>query len=148
MKYDKLYKYIGAMASGTVLDIGCGKARLKDFVEDYHGFDLNPETPIWKGDAYYKSNYGDYDTYVSTEVLEHLDDFRVLENIPAGKRFIFSVPNFYDEGHQRVYTEKIIRERFKDILDIHSIVRFDCVFKDKKPFDVYILLVNSTKKAV
>jgi len=148
-QYKKLYDYISKTISGSVLDIGCGDAPLEETIEDYHGFDLAPQrinNRIWKGDAYDKNNYGDYDNYVLTEVLEHLEDDReVLGNIPKGKTVVLSVPSFYDRGHLRVFTEKTLQKRYGDILRFHKVVRFDCVLAKKKPFDVYLLLVYATK---
>jgi SAM-dependent methyltransferase len=151
-RYKKLYELIGNEATGKVLDIGCGVAYLQRFIKDYHGFDFSQQAiemadnvNVWLGNAYDKSNYDDYDTYILAEVLEHLDDFRVLENIPRGKKVLLSVPSFYDEGHLRVYTKELAQERYKDVLRIENIIRLDCKFKEEKPFEVYVLLIEAIK---
>ena len=43
--------------------------------------------------------------YVCSEVLEHLvDDIDLVQRIPPGHRFLFTVPNFDSESHVRVFT--------------------------------------------
>jgi len=146
-QYRRMYEHIGRMVKGSVLDIGCGDAPLSDLVSDYHGFDIAPRTSlrsVWQGDAYDKSNYGDYDNYVLTEVLEHVDDFKVLKNIPQGKRVILSVPSFYDTGHLRVYTDNLLRERYQGVLDIKDIICFKCKFAEEKVL-AFIYLADSVK---
>ena len=152
-RYHALYSYVATLAEGNVLDIGCGTAPLQNYITNYCGFDFSPvavkianNPNVWVGNAYDKSNYGDYDTYILTEVLEHLDDLKVLENIPAGKRVILSVASFLDDGHLRVYTEETVLDRYETVLDIKTITRFDCKFAEKKPFEVYILLIEAAKK--
>lgn len=132
-RYYHIYNKIGKIVQDDkVLDIGCGLANLKNFVKNYYGFDFSKKTikkskgaNVWVGNAYDQGNYGDFDFYVMTEVLEHVDDYRVLKNIPNGKRIIFSVPSFPDESHLRVYTEGLIHKRYDEILDIKNITRFD-----------------------
>lgn len=56
------------------------------------------------GDLMSRATYGfgDYSVAVLLEVLEHVeDDMFVLDNIPAGKRVIFSLPSFESESHVR-----------------------------------------------
>jgi glycosyltransferase involved in cell wall biosynthesis len=146
-RYIDIYKYVGQKARGKVLDVCCGTARLQEYIKDYHGFDFSKEAikkannkNVWLGSAYEKKNFGDYDTYVLIEALEHLDDIRVLKNIPSGKNIIFSVPNFDDPAHIRIYTEKIIRVRFTELLDIKDFTKFNFVGNN------YILLVEAIKK--
>jgi len=140
-----------------VLDIGCGLATLRTFIKDYSGFDFASEVinkinnpKIWIGNIYDESNYKkeDYEIYIATEVLEHVDDFKLLKNVPSHKQFIFSVPSFEDESHLRIYTEKIVRTRFEGILEIKSIVRFNWNngwHEGGQETENYILLVESTK---
>ena len=155
-RYYHIYNQIGKMELGRVLDVGCGTAVLQNFIPDYHGFDFSKKAVeiahnpnVWVGDAYEAKNYGNYDTYVLTEVLEHLDDYKVLKNIPKSKQVIFSVPSFEDESHLRVYTEQLIRSRYKDILDIKNIFTFswqgEWQLGDKSDWG-FIYLVESIKK--
>jgi len=159
-RYSKIYEKVGKwIGDKKVLDIACGLGELSRYVKNYKGFDFS-ETAIkiadnenvWVGSAYDANNYdGDYDTYVMLEVLEHLDDIKVLQNIHPhplirnGKEVIFSVPSFEDPSHIRVFTEKIMRERYGGIIDIDTVIRFNL---DKKWVEGgtetsgYILLVR------
>jgi SAM-dependent methyltransferase len=156
-RYYHIYNRIGQIVTDRVLDIGCGTAMLQRFVNDYHGFDFSEKAVeiaknpnVWVGNAYESKNYGDYDSYVLTEVLEHLDDYKVLQNVPKGKQVIFSVPSFEDESHLRVYTEKLIYYRYESILNIKTILRFDWHNEgwrqNNKPTENHIFLVEAIKK--
>jgi glycosyltransferase involved in cell wall biosynthesis len=155
-RYYHIYDKISKMNLGSVLDIGCGVAMLQNFISDYHGFDFSKKAVeiannlnVWVGNAYDIKNYGNYDTYIATEVLEHLDDIKILGNIPSGKKIIFSVPSFEDESHLRVYTEQLIKNRYKDILDIKEIYIFSWNngWKlNKKLTNNLIYLVEAVKK--
>lgn len=133
-RYNKIYKKVGVWAKGKVLDMGCGTAQLQKYIKDYHGFDFSPQaikiagnTKVWVGDIYDKKNYKkEYDTYVVIETLEHLKkDREVLAHIPCGKKVIFSVPSFQDPAHLRLYTEGILKARYKSLIGIKKIVRFN-----------------------
>lgn len=157
-RYDEIQKEIGKLVGdSSALDVGCGTAQLSKYVKNYKGFDFSKEAVkiannpnVWVGNAYDKENYKEADCYVSTETLEHTDDLKVIANIPSGKRFIFSVPSFDDTAHLRVYTEKIVRERFGGLLDIKNIVRFNWINNkwDKSPIltSSWILLCDSIRK--
>jgi glycosyltransferase involved in cell wall biosynthesis len=156
-RYHNLYEKIGQLVGDdNVLDIGCGTADIQKFIKHYHGFDFSEKAVkiannpnVWVGDIYDGKNYGNYDTYVSTEALEHLDDMNVLANIPHAKRVIVSVPSFDDTSHLRVYTEEIVHVRWGGLLDIKNIYRFN--WKNgwqinNEPTDSYILLIDAVKK--
>lgn len=132
-RYQEIHTLIGKLVGeGKVLDCGCGLGTLQHFIKNYSGFDFSEEAVklanhpnVVVGDIYDKQNYlADYDILVSTEVLEHIDDLKFLSNIPTGKRIIFSVPNFKDESHLRIYTENIIKHRFNALLNINKIHTF------------------------
>ena len=129
-RYEDIYKKVGSWAKGKVLDIGCGTAHLAKYMNDYSGFDFSAEAigkataNIWEANAY-TEDYAGYDTYVALEVLEHLDDIRVIKQIPEGKVIIFSVPSFSDNSHIRTYTETMVRDRYSKLIDIDEIVRFN-----------------------
>jgi len=157
-RYYHLYnKIFNLTLDKKVLDIGCGLATLRNFIKDYSGFDFASEVikkisnpKIWVGNIYDKVNYEkeDYEIYISTEVLEHVDDLKLLQNISSNKKFIFSVPSFEDESHIRVYTEKIIRTRFEGILSIEKITRFNWNNEWREGGELtenYILLVESIR---
>jgi len=161
-RYQAIQEEIGLMVRGKkVLDIGCGTGELAKYInnsqKNYKGFDFSDEAikiadnkNTWVGNAYDKDNYkGEYDYYIATEVLEHLDDFKVIENIPNKSNVIFTVPSFQDPSHIRVFTEQILRERYKDFFNIDSIIRFNWQGKWVKGgvnTASYILLVAGTRK--
>ena len=150
-RYTKIYKTVGKMIGPrTMLDIGCGMAELSRYVKSYDGFDMSPNP--YKVANIYSHNYGKYDVYVLLEVLEHLSrDHQVLGKIPKGKCIIFSVPSFDDPAHVRMYTDDIVRWRYRDFLNITSMKRFN-LSKEKVwdptagPTTHYILLYLATRK--
>ena len=159
-RYENIQKEIGQIVGNkSVLDIGCGTAELSKYIKNYKGFDFSEEAVkiannpnVWVGNAYDKSNYKKADYYVATEVFEHLDDLKIIENIPKGQKAIFSVPSFDDPSHLRVFTEKIVRRRYKDLFDIQKITRFNWNsenrkwLKDYQDTREYILLCEAVKK--
>jgi 2-polyprenyl-3-methyl-5-hydroxy-6-metoxy-1,4-benzoquinol methylase len=80
---------------------------------------------FYLGNAYDKKEFrGDYNVVIATEVLEHVDDLKVLANIKSGATFIGSVPNFGDAAHLRTYVDKQkdIVDRFSKYLTIEKIL--------------------------
>ena len=154
-RYRDILELIGKIVGEEeVLDIGCGLAELAKYVTNYSGFDFSRGAiksgvgkglDVWLGDAYDKKNYKDSDIYVATEVLEHLDDIKVIRNLPSGARFIFTVPSFRDPSHLRIYTEDLVRMRLP--VDISKIHRFNWRGSawrfEGTPTVKYILLVDS-----
>ncbi|MCK4579390.1 MAG: glycosyltransferase [Candidatus Marinimicrobia bacterium] len=128
-RYTNIYNMVGKIiGKRSMLDIGCGQGNLSGYVENYDGFDMI-KNPHRIADIY-AHEFGDYDVYVLLEVLEHLTrDIEVLRKIPAGKDIVFSVPSFDDPSHVRMFTETIIRWRYRDVIRIQNITRFD--FDDK-----------------
>ena len=148
----------------SILEIGCGigvlSEQLLERYPEYVGFDFS-SVAINRCERGHSSSFNlhhflIYDAYdpwiyktedwgcmVATEVMEHLDDFRLLDNIPQGQLIIFSVPNFDDPAHVRVYyNEAFIKNRFKDHVVIKSIEKF----KRDKSDDKYVFLVVGYKK--
>lgn len=124
-RYDAIYETVGRMVGKkTMLDIGCGQAKLSEYIKNYDGFDM-AKNPYKVADIY-THEYGDYAAYVLLEVLEHLArDTEVLDKIPVGKEVIFSVPSFDDPAHVRVFTEDIVRWRYRDLINFRNINRFN-----------------------
>jgi len=160
-RYDEIYKKIGEMVgNGDVLDIGCGLAELSTFLkpEQYCGFDFSEKTINKLGDMYvwvedattvdYKS-LDNFDYFVLTEVLEHTDDYAIITRIPSGQKIIFSVPSMKNPSHVRVFSEKIVRSRYRGLIDIKTITRFNWIDKKwvegGKETPEYILLVEGVK---
>ena len=146
--YEKILGILKGHGDPAVLEVGCGTGVLAKMLIDrgfeYRGFDfsekaidaalkqsrkIRDQVLVYLGDAYDPAMYGmgpAYQVVIATEVFEHLRDWSVLRNIRAGKRVIFSVPNFLDPAHLRVYLSKEdIRERFAGVLDIEEIYDFN-----------------------
>lgn len=164
-RYNDILKMIGdTVADMKVLDIGCGLAELSKYVKNYSGFDFsegainkakenNKDLDVWVGNAYDLESYKEADVYVATEVLEHLkNDLRIINNIPVGKEFIFSVPSFADPSHIRVFNDRFFRKRYSDLLDIHEVVRFNWDSENRRwrfggdLTDSYILVYSGVRK--
>ena len=66
------------------------------------------------------------EVYVMLEVLEHLTrDIDVLQKIPSGKEVVFSVPSFDDPSHVRMFTREIVQWRYRDLIKLQNITRFN-----------------------
>jgi glycosyltransferase involved in cell wall biosynthesis len=155
-RYQAIQEEIGKIVGDhSVIDVGCGVGELSKYIKNYKGFDFSEVgikvakekgADVWVGDAYDKENYKPTDYYVITEVLEHLNDLKVLDNIPKGSNIIFSVPSFADPSHIRVFTEKIVQSRYS-FLNIKNIIRFnwqDKWIKGGEETPSYILLIEAT----
>lgn len=97
--------------------------------EDFRCIDLND----WQPDA---ERLG-ATTYVSLEVLEHLeDDLGLVAKIPPGHQFVFSVPNYESEAHVRWFRNaRDIFDRYASFLTFRhwSLVELD----DRKAIHVW-----------
>lgn len=150
-----------------VLEIGCGVGDLGRMIVErgypYRGFDFSPvavecsrklcpEGKFVTGDAYNSSAYlpHDYDTVVALEVLEHLDDIRIIENIPAGVRLIASVPDYDDVAHLRLYQDphRDIVERFRPLLKVTNIVLLSRQVSKSDARTIYVLEGLRVKSSV
>jgi len=123
--YDEGYKnYIGIDYNEDNLKVA--KKRVPQCADKFILKDLTDEA-TWK-------LYKDKDIFISTEVLEHItNDKLVLKSIPSGKLVIISVPNFGHHNHVRFFTSKeAIINRYGSILDFISkieLIRKTYVFK-------------------
>lgn len=156
-RYEEISSMIAQIVGDqSVLELGCGTAELGKKIKDYKGFDfsekaieLAADPRVWVGNIYEAKNYeGTHDYMVATEVFEHIDDFKAIENIPDGQKVIFSVPSFWHPSHLRVFTEHSVQERYKKVFDIKSIQRFNWRGKWElggEPTDAFILLVEAVK---
>lgn len=154
-RYEELYKTVASMCSCRVLDMGCGTGELKKHMPDYclyHGFDF---TESAKGEGFSLGDIYEYpleghQTFVMLEVLEHVDDLRVLRRIPPASTVIFSVPSFPDPAHLRTYTLEMMTDRFSEFFNAMEVRRFNLIngkwMHVDQDTDAYILLCKAVKK--
>jgi len=129
---------IASLCRGTVGDFGCGTGTLADFYDgEYFGYDISSVAIEFAKNTRRESakfevgdlmspklqTFGDFDTIVLAEFLEHLEDdapiFRRISKVlkPDG-RIIISVPNgdrVPDESHVRSFTVPELRKRFSKL---------------------------------
>lgn len=110
-RYNEIYETAARLCKGRVLDCGCGLGQMNHYLKNYAGFDgsnvaikksLSEKTFVCN--LYNPKCYKNADTYLFLEVLEHVDDIRVLNLVPPGKTIVFSVPSFKCYEHVRTYT--------------------------------------------
>lgn len=140
MLYDIPF-YTGDTMPCIAMDIGCGVGELSKYINSkeishqlsYAGIDFSDEAiklakqkglNVAVADLY-KYEYTNECIYFILEVLEHIDDIKLLKRLPKGSIVIASVPSFGDRAHLRRYTKDIVAERYKDIIDISFIKRFN-----------------------
>jgi len=153
-RYQKMYEEIIEWA-GTypVLDAGCGNGTLLSmFKGDAIGIDFSQvavEQCREKGLKADVANLYDYKfggdrLVVFSEVLEHMDDIKLINSLPSGTRVIISVPSFPDESHLRIYTFKSFERKFKNKLRIikHDTFYWNNGWDNKAPYsNEYITLI-------
>ena len=122
----------------SIADLGCDTGRFAKLLQlnwytRYFGIDFSARR-IEEARAYVPSFrfevgnvfdpnlrllWQDYDVFVLTEVLEHLEDDReLIRSIPEGRLVVLSVPNFNSAGHVRRFDcHEQVRERYGDLLD-------------------------------
>lgn len=88
-----------------------------------------------------KTNLKEYNTFVCTS-FEHLEkDIDIIKNLPNECTLIFSVTNFNDPTHFRIFRNKDeIKNRYKEILDIIEI-------KIVEQKNIRKFVINSRKKS-
>jgi acetyltransferase-like isoleucine patch superfamily enzyme len=121
-----------------IIELGCGTGQLaKLLIEDgktyEKGYDYSAEAIKVakrlndKGDKFviksiFDVKFNKGETYLATEVFEHLDeDLQLINLLPKGARLIFSVPNYWSTTHRRVFkTATEIAERYTN-LEINNV---------------------------
>ena len=118
-----------------ILECGCGTGALASrFLNAgycYSGFDFSAEAirkcpedvqqSVFEDTVYRESLWkvATYNIVVAVEVLEHIEDLKMLSLIPKGKYIVFSVPNFHSEPHLRIYPDlDSIIHYYADVLHI------------------------------
>jgi len=136
----------------SVLEIGCGPGRLATFLRDkglsrYLGLDFStkniewakttcPEVDFIVADVFKTDviHSHDYDTVVSTEFLEHVEqDLEVIKKLRKGTRFYGTVPNFPGRSHVRHFNNiQEVYDRYKSYFQSFSVDEFLGVVQGKK----------------
>lgn len=138
--YYKLWKKVLALIieknPRSIFEIGCGTGQFARMMMDtikgvhYSGIDFSsiaidkaqinvPEfkETIRKMDIYNYKIPPD-NLILVLEVLEHVDDIKVLQSIPYGSAIIFTVPDFDDPAHVRYFNDITeIKQRYKDCIN-------------------------------
>jgi SAM-dependent methyltransferase len=146
-RYDALFRKVVANirdhGSRAVLEVGCGsgflaKMILQDHGGAYRGFDFSPGAVrnagartgrpelFSVGDALDPRSYAhEYDTIVSTEMLEHIEgDLDAVRLWRDGTWCVCSVPNFDYAGHVRFFnTCDEVATRYGGLIDIQDVVK-------------------------
>ncbi len=125
-----------------ILEIGCGSGQFANLLFErgyinYTGIDISSKAiKLARNmnpnhmDKFLAGNIfdnivmlDDYDLIISFEVLEHLkNDLELVKSIPCGKRFLFSVPDFWSFNHLRVFkSTDDIKDRYGALLKITSV---------------------------
>ena len=144
---------ISEIPNERILEVGCGTGQLGHMLYDfgykkYVGFDFSPvaikiakkmcdKQKYFVGNAYDKKNYYDYDIILSTEVFEHLDDIKILNNIKKGKKMFLTLPRLDTEAHiRRFENRQSIHKRYENYIDLKIIKyrekRYWLVWGEKK----------------
>lgn len=129
----------------NIIEIGCGPGQFANLLFDsnikkYQGIDFSEEAikyakirndkyrKLFNIDNAYTTNLfnKEYNTVIIFEVLEHVnEDLKILSRIKENSHILFSVPNFYSEGHVRWFNSKQdIIERYKKYIEFENIFTF------------------------
>lgn len=130
------------ISSPKIIEIGCGPGQFANLLfdnrlNDYQGIDFSSEAikyaknrnsdynSLFNIDDAYTSNIfnKDYNVAIIFEVLEHVnDDLNILEKIRRDTYIMFSVPNFYSDGHVRWFNSKLdIFNRYRKYVEYEDI---------------------------
>jgi len=130
---DYIQEYI---AHPNILDVGCGCGTFveaMDYKWTYRGFDFSKEAikqakqrdyNFWVGDVFDHGNYLplDYNVIVCGQVLEHVDDLKLLSIFPEKVEIIITVPMFDDPAHVRYYDSCAdVYNRFSPYMTVKSV---------------------------
>lgn len=151
-----------------VIEIGCGTGQMAAYLEDegitnYTGVDFSKEAlAIARGLS--KQKFVQYDVrkgleeiikkttvgegekiiVIATEFMEHIgEDIKLLQDLPAGSLFLFSVPCFDDKAHVRFFNNlDEVKSRYENRLKLYTATQVDRIFivgstvKEKKKENV------------
>jgi 2-polyprenyl-3-methyl-5-hydroxy-6-metoxy-1,4-benzoquinol methylase len=136
-----LFEKAATLIQGSIFEIGCGVGQFANLIHDkgvkqYTGIDFSKEAidrckrlnlkgyDFYQDDVYGCLEIDLFDTIVALETFEHLDDLRVINTIPKGKKLVISLPTFGSESHLIWFSsaDEIIK-RYKSVIKIDYIER-------------------------
>lgn len=127
-----------------VIDLGCGPGHFAKVLQDNHkgilkywGYDISQVALKMAQHRVHHDNRFSFEKadllhidfterkptkkvlYTAYEFLEHInDDINIIHHIPVGSLFSFSVPNFWCDGHVRIFqSERDVRDRYDEFFD-------------------------------
>jgi len=126
---------------GSIIELGCGTGQFAHLLSDlgysdYEGYDYS-STGITKCKErcnldFIQKDFSELgkiesETVIALEVLEHIEnDIELIEKIKPGARVIFSVPNFTEPAHVRIFRNQLqILERYGELIIFEEIKEFD-----------------------
>jgi len=154
---------VALLGADSVLDIGCGSGQLSVLlfdrgVQTYRGVDFAEKRIEWgrrhapspgfrydHADVFETDLTDPADVVICTEFLEHIEnDLGMFEQIPAGRPFIGSVPNFPARGHVRYFANaEEVTARYEAVLDD---LRVDTLKGNNDGSRIYFLLSGVTRE--
>lgn len=138
--YYKLWKKVLALIieknPRSIFEIGCGPGQFARMMLDtikgarYAGIDFSSiaidkarvNVPEFKETIQCMDIYTYHippdNLILALEVLEHVDDIKILESLYYGSHIIFTVPDFDDPAHVRYFTDiSEIKHRYRHYID-------------------------------
>lgn len=126
---------------GSITELGCGTGQFAHLLSDlgynnYKGYDYSG-SGIKKCKErcnldFIQKDFAELgeiesETVIALEVLEHIEnDIELIGKIKKGARVIFSVPNFTEPSHVRIFNNKLkILERYGEFIIFEEIKEFN-----------------------
>ena len=138
--WNELIKIIPKGAN--LFDLGCGPGQFGHFLskngyDKYTGYDfsavaINKANELEIPDYQFivkDLNGSDFReteaTFLCLETFEHIQDYRLINNLGLGKEVIFTVPDFNDPAHIRYFHDvNSVVERYKNVIKFSHAQKF------------------------
>lgn len=137
-----LMKYLTDYKNTKIYEFGCGVGQFANMLNDegfkeYIGIDFSQVAIDKAIDLKLKESFNficgniinwkipNGDLILALEVLEHIDDYELLNNQISGTHIIFTVPNFDDPAHLRYFkSTNEVYERYVEHINFNLIDQF------------------------